>query len=424
MDKTEPSQTNLSLINNIKFTSREIDVIAAILNNRGEKKIAAILSISHRTVSAHVHNIMLKTAQNSKDGIIDFIERAGKNAEFNLHYQELLAHIQFQQYLAKIRKQTLKKEITFEISSQESKVAKPYINDLKIAGIDLCFSSDIKAPLVSEILQDCHRLNYYEKVIYLIEKITKIEDITKLVGSFSPPQGTYVNTPPPTAKATLYKKKNLILISICFLLLLGFLYKEFFAKTKIIARSNIQLPHSSILLQRPKILEQIEKILSKKEGISVAILLGEEGTGKTILARNYAKSQDRSIIWEVDAASTETLLSSFEKLAYFLLESKEDREEMEYIEKVVTSEAKIKKLEYFIEKKARIHENWLIIYNNVHSFNAISQYFPHDNKVWGNGSVIIITRNHDIKNHPYIAEKSIIPVKALSKEEKKQLERK
>ena len=50
----------LNQINGIKFTYREIDIITCILHNRGEKKIAALLSISPRTVNTHVHNITLK----------------------------------------------------------------------------------------------------------------------------------------------------------------------------------------------------------------------------------------------------------------------------------------------------------------------------------------------------------------------------
>ena len=63
----------LSAISDIKFTLREIDVIACILHNRGEKKIAFLLIISPRTVSTHVHNIMLKLGHSSREYLIDFM---------------------------------------------------------------------------------------------------------------------------------------------------------------------------------------------------------------------------------------------------------------------------------------------------------------------------------------------------------------
>jgi len=63
----------------IKLTPREIDIISCVINNRKDKKTAAILSISPRTVTTHVFNIMNKLSYNSRDSIIDFIEKYGKS---------------------------------------------------------------------------------------------------------------------------------------------------------------------------------------------------------------------------------------------------------------------------------------------------------------------------------------------------------
>ncbi len=60
----------LQEISGKKFTFREVDVIACILHNKSEKKIASILSISHRTVGVHVRNILSKIGGSSKDQII------------------------------------------------------------------------------------------------------------------------------------------------------------------------------------------------------------------------------------------------------------------------------------------------------------------------------------------------------------------
>ena len=95
----------LDTIKEIKFTFREIDLIACIINNRGEKKIASLLSISPRTVSAHVYNIMNKIGCNSKDQIIDFIESSGKLLLFREYYLHLLIKAEFERLLTKIGKQ-------------------------------------------------------------------------------------------------------------------------------------------------------------------------------------------------------------------------------------------------------------------------------------------------------------------------------
>ena len=70
------SGENARIINGINLTQREVDVISCIINVRGTKKIATILSISLRTVERHIHNIMLKSRCNSQEGIKDFVEKS------------------------------------------------------------------------------------------------------------------------------------------------------------------------------------------------------------------------------------------------------------------------------------------------------------------------------------------------------------
>ena len=76
--KEELYKHHLFEISGVKFTLREMDIISCILHNRGEKKIATLLSISYKTVSAHVHNIMNKLSHSSREYIIDYIEKSGK----------------------------------------------------------------------------------------------------------------------------------------------------------------------------------------------------------------------------------------------------------------------------------------------------------------------------------------------------------
>jgi tetratricopeptide (TPR) repeat protein len=92
----------LQEIEGIIFTLREIDIIACILHNRGEKKIASILSISHRTVSSHVHNIMRKLGHGSREYIIDTVEKTGKLHHIRQYYFHLVIRFTFETKLKKI----------------------------------------------------------------------------------------------------------------------------------------------------------------------------------------------------------------------------------------------------------------------------------------------------------------------------------
>lgn len=415
----------LSEVNNVKFTSREIDILSVILNNRGEKKIASLLSISPRTVSSHVHNIMLKTGQNSKDGIIDFLQRSGNINYFNSHYNNILRRDIFNKSLYKIRKEILKNDIDFPISNKDYKLLKPYLDDLKYIGINLVEEFESSLSSFKEILELDPMEDYHRKFFIIAEKITKKSKISDLYQSFKQDTDQLLEANNFSEERIHLKKTKKIYIIIASLITLIFIIFLFYNNSKSnisIARANLMLPHKNILIERHDILTKMDNILSSNNQISTVILAGPEGIGKTILARNYAKYQNRYIpIGEIDASSNINMQSSFEKLAYSLTESKEDREEIEFIEKVVNKKARAKKLECFISKKTRKYPDWLLIYNNAASFENISDFFPHDNKVWGNGAIIITTRNANIKFDDYIPKNNIIQITELTRNEKKQL---
>ena len=64
----------LEIINDIKFTIKEIDVISALINGKSIKSIAALLNLSPKTVETHLRNIKQKLNCSSKETVIDFIE--------------------------------------------------------------------------------------------------------------------------------------------------------------------------------------------------------------------------------------------------------------------------------------------------------------------------------------------------------------
>ena len=101
---TELYTKSLCKIHGYKFTPREIDVIACILHNRGEKKIAFILGISPNTVNTHISNIMNKFGVNSREYIVDFIEKNGKVDCIKKYYFYLLVGNLLKEYLIKIGK--------------------------------------------------------------------------------------------------------------------------------------------------------------------------------------------------------------------------------------------------------------------------------------------------------------------------------
>src|SRR3990167_3108961 len=93
---------HLTSVNGVKFTHREIDVIACLLNARGTSKIASFLSVALRTVMTHTRNIMRKIDCNSREGIIDFFERSEAVAFLREYYTSLSTEILFRKILKDI----------------------------------------------------------------------------------------------------------------------------------------------------------------------------------------------------------------------------------------------------------------------------------------------------------------------------------
>lgn len=105
----------LTTISNTRFTRREIDIMACLLSARGTSKIAALLSISPKTVVNHIQNIMLKVRCNSREGIIDFVEKSNKGFFFSEHYAELALYVLFRKSLLSASKLKQPREVSLKL---------------------------------------------------------------------------------------------------------------------------------------------------------------------------------------------------------------------------------------------------------------------------------------------------------------------
>jgi DNA-binding CsgD family transcriptional regulator len=98
---------HLTCIENIKFTPREIDIIACILHGRSIKGISKFLSLSNkpisdRSIETHILNIRRKISGNSKESIVNFIEKSNKYEIIHNYYSSLLILKEFTEKLSQI----------------------------------------------------------------------------------------------------------------------------------------------------------------------------------------------------------------------------------------------------------------------------------------------------------------------------------
>lgn len=181
-------------------------------------------------------------------------------------------------------------------------------------------------------------------------------------------------------------------------------------------RSDLPLPIEENLLQRPKVLAEIKEKLSGDKGIQTVALVGIGGAGKTTLARQYAQTQKSSVVWEFNAETEETLLNSFEALAYSLAKTEEEIRILKELQVIKELKERKEKLVIFVRGLLNDRVAWLLIYDNVEKFSDIQKYFPSDSNTWGHGKLIVTTRNSNICNNSYLS--NVINVDELSPDEK------
>lgn len=472
----------LSKISNILFTSREIDVISCIVHLKGAKKIADILDISYRTVEGYIQNILTKTSSSSQERIKDFVESSEQLSLIKERYIELLINKLFLVKISNLSKKLKNRNISCVVNFKPNKKLEYVLNCLKLSSIDIIKKSDIKYdthPKIIEVLNDnqlskIKSVDNFNNIVFLnfdsrindtfLNKFSNVKvvdcsdddnlhiaifkiiellapgiDLNESISSFCTEKNNIINLKTDLTAGTLsikqYTKENklnkkvfiviyLIAISVIGIVFI-FIYKEnrnVVQPTKL--SINFLLPHEKILLHRKEFNEYLDKIFEKPNVLKTAILVGQGGSGKTTIARYYANRQKASIIWEINAETKNSLSSSFESLAYALCYHNECKQELRSILDSKDFETKNKLLLLFVQKQLKAEPNWLLIYDNLESLSEIYEFLPQHFSLWGNGKVIITTRDSTIKNNNYIDAINIINVPEINPQQKLELFRK
>jgi tetratricopeptide (TPR) repeat protein len=513
---------HLKTINELKFTPREIDIIACLLSGKATKAVANFLSIEEKTVETHKYNIMRKLECNSKESIIDFVEKSDKFPFIRKHYLELLTQKIFERLLEDIlelRDQNPPRCSVVYWRKEESKT--PFIDQLEkhldLGGIksSLKTRESYKSPdhlahsiesqpvdyvlyilpaiLVDQfhtdgakgkketlpfiqkssqnpgsvifILKDrdttndlpqdiqntgcvdfTEQRNYYFSFLEVLKKILpnivtkemilEFKSRYELIGSSSEkplPQLWLEETGDDLQKEndkknvsyniflSFFKKRKksfFILIGIILLCIFCTLFivkrntssLTIQAKTTNVSypRSDLPLPHDNVLLERSDLISQIETYFKKGcLDIQSVALVGIGGSGKTIIARQYARRQE-GLVWEINAETRVTLRESFENFAYLLAMTEGEKKTLMGLKDIRNPREREEKILLFIKERLKFLQHWILIFDNVENFSDIAQYYPSDSAVWGVGKVIITTQNSHIETHSSVHQTILV----------------
>ena len=178
---------------------------------------------------------------------------------------------------------------------------------------------------------------------------------------------------PHTAGNNPSKVKSII----AFAVLLTLIILSF--KGNLLIYSELSLPHKNALLDRTQLLKQIEDNFKKQEpGIQSVILVGPGGSGKTTVARLYGRSQNIPIVYEINAETKSTVITSFQNLADNLVKSETSKEKAEFnsIQQIKNEEEKEIRIVSFVKGLLKKRSNWFLVYDNTESASDLINYFP------------------------------------------------
>ena len=291
---------------------------------------------------------------------------------------------------------------------------------------------------------------YYICFFSVLQKIYPTRDFEKIIDEFNnqnaPSVSALIKYDVPTRTEILKAKKRFrgalqakahqllayrstyvflvlfVLFSVLFVSEYNGIYRNHYSAHTYPIRSDLRVPVESTLLSRPHLIDQLNShfkhpVVAKNAIVRVVGIVGIGGAGKTTLARSFAKTQINRIVWEINAETRTSLIDSFMNFAYVLARTKGVREELNFINNIQNIKEKERLLMLFIKSQLKNHPNWLLIYDNAESFAEIDNFFPHDANVWGEGNVIITTRDSNILNSSYVDEKNVIQINQLNQED-------
>lgn len=426
---------NFELINGIKFTLREIEVISCIICGGSAKSISLILGISTNTVNSHIKNIILKIKGSSKSSIIKFIENSSYYFQMQKKYIDLISVNEFEKVLSQLNLLILKK-IKCEIFVASGSAN---INLLIKKHISIIENLDIKIKILDELGKSCQKsenififsetqdlFDYFKTFLQIIDSLYKCIEVQNITSNFllslKKRYSTYSMSINNHVNNYTFNKKNYMalfsLIIVCLIVIatLLALYKNQNWITNEIHSNIKQMPENFI--NRHVLQNKIQEIMiNNKNEIKIIVLTGSGGAGKTTLARSFMLNKNSDIVWEINAETEYNMANSFLNLANSLCNTSEKREFLDGIKFVNDFNERKKRIINFVFKELKHNGNWCLLFDNVENLESIKNSIPSNSKICGSGTVIITTRNEILANSIYFKQSDIVNVGLLSKEE-------
>lgn len=430
----------MNIISGVKFTLREVDVIACVLHHRGNKRTADILSISYRTVEVHIRNIIGKINKATRDDIIDFIEKSQVSAHIKTYYTWVLISYYFKNCLlkiARINQQELHYAIIDKMSVTEDQSYRLLTEklqniqkDLQLANVILTVkksttdhyftlepegtkASHKKIVIVfdnnnnkdtSEVIYIDFRGNYYLSILNLLETIIPKAEVKKIIQEFKDQYFNLQGVTNIASDAEQHANKRVFikyLIAALVIVIMALAVIFFFQKRdKLSPEPNIHnsshklpvekisqtwdLPYFKLAhyVNRNEIIKTVTDKLTQAQNVNKPTvfvgLYGLAGIGKTTLAKYLIHHPVKKYDFKgwFNAENDDLLKSSYISLG----------EKHHLFSQEVSEHQKIDKTKAWLNSQ----EDLLIVYDNAPDATILKKYLP------DHGHIIITSRNYKV----------------------------
>lgn len=414
--------TNLTTVNGIDFTPREIDILACISNINGRKNIGSLLGISSSTVAGHLRKIFVKTSIYCQSSIKNFLDKSDKVAELHKHYKNLLVQEEFGKILYQIAKIINNKYVvSCSINSSDCFRARFVLQSLQGAKINTLGSNPkLHIKLLDEIspnnLHQLHTVyisteplkqNYknltvfdcssmertYDSIFQIVKILLPKENLDELILKFGMIKSNILSENRYMKQdLTIEDKVNSTLISKSLkkylLLLVGFLMAGVSLGYAISLQSKSRRVSNAVkpvtyFINHVNECKEIKDRLAKYGKVSIVSV---SGIGKTQLARMFVglNKKDYDLIWFFDAL--EDIDAEMQKLALKIneLEGK----------KVIPDDSTTKEVMIYLQSK----NNWLLVFDNlrIYTNSKVQKFIEWEN----NGHIIFCSQDSTNLPHP------------------------
>ncbi len=449
--------SHLTKINEIPFSRREIDIISFLISGRSAKKIAAFFNISPKTVEFHSGRIMQKLSCNSRESIIDFVEKSPQYHYLKIYHTRLIAEDVFENLLKKLPEMSGKSPTLYVwIDNSHQEEVSLFQKHLKCAGFKLSPIQVGETELLPNLSKDGslvridplkHSTSEEASTLFLQENSFTKEELDIISNNDSLTIKTYnfeeyfsfflsflkiyfskkqidahfgdfiknhlsTEIPSIAAQDKKISVRELfttrpgvsivsgIILFICMAFIITISLGKKSSESSLyhpLLSAELYLPPEDKMLNRKKLLAAIKESFNSPHKIQTTLLLGIGGAGKTTLARQIARSSSSEIIWEFNAETKESLIKSYEQFAQAICNSEADVKSLAELDGSKNDAEREAKLLAFIRQKLKQRPNWFLVFDNMENLSSLQKYIPNDINVWGAGSVLLTSRDKNIR---------------------------